>query len=626
MPWKVFAEDTGTGLVDQSDRDYADGAHLAALSHIPNATAFAPLSPSITADYTNLNADLTEAQYRIEASSVSGRDHGNGAITWPEVTFGVYAPAATISLTDSAVNHVFVAVNLGGTGDDGRYVVNTDGTTPTDPHLKIAEIDTSANTVTQFNQKPDGTFDSLNSSTLSAPSSGPVSVQNTDFEVGGTKHLHIATPAGSGSSPKAFDLQFGDGTGWHSSITANGTELTRWNESGLVEVLNARLALDDNIEAKSGNKLDIMTSGGGSDHVGLYDTANSNRLLKVNEGGPVSILNSHLNVGHGKNLRFSYNGALNFEMLHSGASDLIGMYDAVNNQYLMQWNQGGPVEVRNSDFLIPQSSTYIKGFSTNNDVTFLEMREDGTGPRKAEISAPSGGSYHRRDLSFGLNTTTDYTTDSITEYLRISNTGPVAVKNANLNVFDGVFQTGRINLGVSGDSFPQVAWRDSSSTLHWNMYMAASDTTSLLIQDQANSTEKFRINQGGSVDIMNSDLNENGKQVHGGKAIPVSVTHANWADGLSNEEIHRVYVPSGKQLEVHALDIQMKGGGSLSSLSVNVYDATNATQLASTSAGGGMPTGDPLATSGDGSIVTVRLSNSSGNSQTASVNASLYMI
>lgn len=90
--------------------------------------------------------------------------------------------------------------------------------------------------------------------------------------------------------------------------------------------------------------------------------------------------------------------------------------------------------------------------------------------------------------------------------------------------------------------------------------------------------------------------------------------HVNYADGLSNEEISRFTLDAGQVLEVWRLEAKLKGGGTNGSLTVDVYDETNATVLASTT---DKVTGDtsPIGTSGDGATIIVRVSNSTGAAQ-----------
>lgn len=163
MAWKVFAEDAGTGLSSQNDADYGDGAHLNALAHHQNAKDYAVVEPTITADYTVPEATFSLSHYRVTVQNVDERDHdGDGNfVTWPEVTFGVLAPQTTLALTDSAVNYIYVNFDLTTTGDDAQYVVKTTDSAPAGPSLKVAEVDTSANTDKTVNTDPNSSVSTL---------------------------------------------------------------------------------------------------------------------------------------------------------------------------------------------------------------------------------------------------------------------------------------------------------------------------------------------------------------------------------------------------------------------------------------------------------------------------------
>ena len=92
--------------------------------------------------------------------------------------------------------------------------------------------------------------------------------------------------------------------------------------------------------------------------------------------------------------------------------------------------------------------------------------------------------------------------------------------------------------------------------------------------------------------------------------------HTAWATGLSNEEIGRIQLQTGETLYIRRVELQIKGGGTSSSLSVNAYDSTNTTTIASQTAGGVNTTGG---NSGAAALVLIRLTNSVGSTQSASV-------
>ena len=92
--------------------------------------------------------------------------------------------------------------------------------------------------------------------------------------------------------------------------------------------------------------------------------------------------------------------------------------------------------------------------------------------------------------------------------------------------------------------------------------------------------------------------------------------HTAWATGLSNEEIGRIQLQTGETLYIKRVEMQIKGGGTSASLSVNAYDATNVASIASQTAGGVNTTGG---NSGSAALVLIRLTNSVGSTQNANV-------
>jgi hypothetical protein len=100
-----------------------------------------------------------------------------------------------------------------------------------------------------------------------------------------------------------------------------------------------------------------------------------------------------------------------------------------------------------------------------------------------------------------------------------------------------------------------------------------------------------------------------------------STGHTEWATGLSNEEINRIVLQTGEQLVVKRVEVQIKGGGSSASLSANVYDGTNT--IGTANAGSVDTTGG---TSAAAATVLIRLTNSTGSTQSASVTVSGWII
>ena len=154
MAFKIFVEDSGTGLTNQADADFLDAASVAAANHDANATDYAVAAPSLSADYTVPEVTLGAAQYRLGVSDLTTRDHGDGTTTWPRATLVVQADQTTVALTDGATNDVFLTADLSNGPDSAAYDVRDDGSTPSLPSLLVATVDTSADTATVQNDKP----------------------------------------------------------------------------------------------------------------------------------------------------------------------------------------------------------------------------------------------------------------------------------------------------------------------------------------------------------------------------------------------------------------------------------------------------------------------------------------
>lgn len=86
----------------------------------------------------------------------------------------------------------------------------------------------------------------------------------------------------------------------------------------------------------------------------------------------------------------------------------------------------------------------------------------------------------------------------------------------------------------------------------------------------------------------------------------------NYADALTDEEVHRFVLQTGETFVLTRIEVQLKGGGTNANVSADVFDSTAATQMDSTTAGSVSTTG---ATSGTANTILVRVSNSSGAAQ-----------
>jgi len=135
---------------------------------------------------------------------------------------------------------------------------------------------------------------------------------------------------------------------------------------------------------------------------------------------------------------------------------------------------------------------------------------------------------------------------------------------------------------------------------------------SLFTYDDANNTITF---DEGEVSHDAIDQTTVSEQDHHGEPLAYSPGMVEVTDGLASEEFHRIQLQSGETLEVERIEFQQKGGGSSTSASVDVYDATAASVIGSADLGS--VTKDP-GTSGSGNTILVRVSNSTGGTVNAS--------
>jgi hypothetical protein len=87
----------------------------------------------------------------------------------------------------------------------------------------------------------------------------------------------------------------------------------------------------------------------------------------------------------------------------------------------------------------------------------------------------------------------------------------------------------------------------------------------------------------------------------------------------TNFEVWRCNLQAGEQLEVRRVDVGLKGGGSDSDVSLDLYDVSNNTSLVSDTVAGNVSRGKPIATSQSGATIIARLTNNTGSNQNITV-------
>lgn len=200
-------------------------------------------------------------------------------------------------------------------------------------------------------------------------------------------------------------------------------------------------------------------------NAGVWET-----LFEINEGGPVEVRNSNLNV-NSSNIDLNgtpfIRGGTNWSFRTGGKS--VEVYDSTNGQSLMLWHEGGPVDV-NSDFLL--NSNILK-FSSNESIY-----SNGNGVLVNQINA-SNGAFRFRSSNTGNS------------YFEIHESGPLRVKNANLDL-------NHTNKIVNPH---QIIASNNSTSNNLRIGTDGSGSGSVFIQDEANGLTLMQWYEGGPVDV-----------------------------------------------------------------------------------------------------------------------------
>lgn len=174
--------------------------------------------------------------------------------------------------------------------------------------------------------------------------------------------------------------------------------------------------------------------------------------------------------------------------------------------------------------------------------------------------------------------------------------GQLPIYNSTNAQFENSTLTGGTNVTLTN--------ADASITID------ATDTTYSAGSYLSLATQTFSVNLGEGVE---GDGSDNIRTEEKGSFEPGMT---NWADALSNEEIHRIQLQTGETLVVDRIEFRQKGGGTSTSASVRVQDLTAATTIGTTDLG--TTTKNP-GSSGSGNLIAIQISNSTGAAIDASV-------
>lgn len=165
----VFPEDWGTQGLTEPGGDWNAAGNFASVFEAIGLTDFVANGMAVTLDGVNNNIDITAGKCVMTAPSTTVKNPGPTTTTETRddgVAF-VAEPEAEndIGIVDNAVNHVYLDVDLAGTGGNTATfrtgTADPPATLTTPPYLKIATVDATANTVSPVNRAPPVTAESL---------------------------------------------------------------------------------------------------------------------------------------------------------------------------------------------------------------------------------------------------------------------------------------------------------------------------------------------------------------------------------------------------------------------------------------------------------------------------------
>lgn len=148
-----------TDFVYCQNGDWNSGQHLGFLSGRGNAGDYVEEGLEIP------NVDYETSQFRLSEGKVyalldADTEPNTGETRNILLVAGWLDERTNLPLAGSGTNHVYISLNYG-EQDAPSIDVNTTGDLPSDGSVKIAEIDTGTQTVTEVNRDPDGTFETL---------------------------------------------------------------------------------------------------------------------------------------------------------------------------------------------------------------------------------------------------------------------------------------------------------------------------------------------------------------------------------------------------------------------------------------------------------------------------------
>lgn len=166
----VWPEDEGTGApVAEDEGDWASAAYHASMALSRGATGYVDSGLSLSYNPSDTTMDIGAGLAFIRYTGGSSVQLTSSSYDEPwdeELVFMVSVPSmSNLQLDSGGVNEIYLAVDPTG-GDSARYRYGSSITEPSDPHVKIGEIDTAAETTTELARRPVGEFASVETAEL----------------------------------------------------------------------------------------------------------------------------------------------------------------------------------------------------------------------------------------------------------------------------------------------------------------------------------------------------------------------------------------------------------------------------------------------------------------------------
>jgi hypothetical protein len=386
----VFPEDTGTGA---SRGDNADAANFGAFAQHELLSDYKASGLSIqNVDYQNLTFDLTAGKAFVKdasaATAQSGDTRDQGVVYEVEV-----ASRTAVDLTDATTNEVFIDVDLT-TDDSVSITVLTDGTTPSAPFLKIAEIDTSVDTLDEsyansldVNDKDltDGLTTIYDSSANEIPEAALGTISNSTL------------------SNSSVTLNANDGISGGGSVSLGDSVGVNINPSDFV---GSGLTTDGSNNIDLTNDSVTITSGDGLNGGGNISLGNSTTIsvdasdftgsgLTTDGSNNIDLSNDSISVSTGTDLTgggtVSLGGSISIS--HQDTSNLANT-NLANSAIIDDMSFDGSGHVTG----LGASSKSLNAWTVPNDFNINNASKIGLPHRNSDPGASPGDMWYRTDL------------------------------------------------------------------------------------------------------------------------------------------------------------------------------------------------------------------------------------